>query len=241
MSSYPTLSSAWAQVLARILQLEQEGLVTRTFRRLDADRQQAVLDAILAEAAETGPASLNIKRVAQRAGISVGSLYQYVGNRESLLAFATELTVRWTADLFEQYRPMLVALPLREALAAYLAGGLDWSQTQMGLVQCFGRAAYQGDPDLAERVVRPVADIMKGIVRDILTQAAQRGEIRPDVDLEATAGVLHALVCAVGDAQLLPYLNTYFQVTAESVSPERAAHALIELVVRGIGTTGAEA
>ncbi len=110
----------------------------------------------------------------------------------------------------------------------------------MGLVQFFGRAAYQGDPRLGEQVVRPVADVMKGIVRDILAQARLRGEVRPDVDLEATAGVLHALLCAVGDAQLLPYLNTYLQVTGAAVSPEQATQALVELVVRGIGAEGAE-
>ncbi len=240
MSSSPLLSSAWSQILTRILELEQEGLVTRTFRRLDPERQQAVLDAILAEAAEAGPAALNVKRVAQRAGVSVGSLYQYFGNRESLLAFATELTVRWTTDLFEQCRPALADLPLRQALAAYLSGGVDWCQTQMGLVQFFCCAAYQGESDLVERVVRPVAGTMKSIVRDMLTEAAERGELRPDVDLEATVGVLHALICAAGDAQLLPYLNAYFQITTESVSPERAANALIELVVRGISTAGAE-
>ena len=69
--------SDWAQIHTRIFEMEQEGLVTRTFRRLDPDRQQAVLTAILDEAVEHGPASLSMKRVAERAGVSVGSLYQY--------------------------------------------------------------------------------------------------------------------------------------------------------------------
>jgi len=33
-------------------------------------------------------------------------------------------------DTFDEYRPMRVALPLREALAAYLVGGVEWGQTQ---------------------------------------------------------------------------------------------------------------
>ena len=146
MSSHVVSSATSRQILARILELEQAGFVTRTFRRLDPDRQQAVLDAILAEAADTGPGALNVKRVAERAGVSVGSLYQYFRDRKGLLAFATELTVRWTVDLFEQYRDTLAAMPFREALAAYLAGGIDWGQTQLGLVQLFGRAAIPGRP-----------------------------------------------------------------------------------------------
>ncbi len=38
-----------------ILQLELEGFVTRTFRRLDSERQQAILIAILDKAAAKGP------------------------------------------------------------------------------------------------------------------------------------------------------------------------------------------
>jgi len=227
--------SEWTQIHAHILQLERNGLVTRTFRRLDPDRQQAILHAILDEAVEKGPTSLNIKEVAGRAGVSVGSLYQYFGNREGLLTFAVELCARWTTDVFDEYRPMLAAMPLREALAAYLLGGIEWSQTQVGLVQFFARAAYHGDPELAESVVRPVADVMRRTIYDILAQAAARGEVRADVDLEATARVVNALLIVVGDSQLLPYLNTYFQVTDHEMSPERVLEAALTLILQGVG------
>jgi AcrR family transcriptional regulator len=217
------------------LRLEQEGLVTRTFRRLDPERQQAVISAILDEAGEHGPISINIKRVAERAGISIGSLYQYFNNREGLLTFAVELCVRLVTDAFDEYRPALAAMPLREALAAYLMGGLEWGQTQAGFVQFFARAAYHGDPKLAESVVRPIANVMREIVHDILTQAAARGEIRADVDLEAAARVINALMIAIGDPQLLPYLNAYFQVTDPKMPLERTVKAMIEMTIRGIG------
>ena len=226
----------WTQFYSRILQMEQDGLVTSTFRRLDPERQQAILNAILDEAVEKGPTSLNIKRVAERAGVSVGSLYTYFVNREGLLAFAVELCARFMTDALNSSRPYLSAMPLREALAAYLTYGVEWSRTQTGLIQFFGRAAYQGDPELAERVVRPVATAMREIVHDMLAQAAARGEIRADVDLEATARIVHALTIAVGDSQLLPYLNTYFQVVDdEEVPPERVLDALLALILHGIG------
>ena len=225
----------WPQIQTHILQLEQEGRVTRTFRRLDPDRQQAILTAILDEAIAKGPTSLNIKAVAARAGVAVGSLYAYFGNREGLLDFAIELCVRYMTDSLDSFRPYLLAMPLREALATYLTGGIEWSQTQAGLVQFFGRAAYQGDPALAERVVRPIATTLREIVYDILASARERGEIRADLDLEASARLIHALLVAVGDAELLPYLNTYFQVTGADISAARSLEALLRFIVQGIG------
>jgi AcrR family transcriptional regulator len=238
--------SDWTQVHAHILQLEQEGVVTRTFRRLDPDRQQAILTAILDEAVERSPTQLNIKRVAARAGVSVGSLYTYFPNREGMLAFAVEVCVRFVSGAFAQFRPYLLAMPLRDALTVYLAGGIEWSRAYGSMLKLFARAAYHGDPEMAESLVRPIATLLRGTVHDMLTQAAERGEIRDDVDMEATARVVHALTIAVGDSQLLPYLNIYFQVSDENgnedgnededrrVSPERTLEAAVDLILRGI-------
>ena len=131
---------------------------------------------------------------------------------------------------------MLASMPLKEALNAYLMGGLEWGQTEMGLVRFFGRAAYQGDPDLAERVVRPIATVMRETLQEILTQAKARGEIRSEVDVETATRIVNALIIAVGDCQLLPYLNNYFQISGDGVPPEQMMAALVEFILYGIGT-----
>jgi AcrR family transcriptional regulator len=229
------LAFDWSQIQLHILQLEQEGLVTRTFRRLDADRQQAVITAILDEAIEKGPPSINIKRVAERASVSVGSLYTYFGNREGLLNFAVALVVRYINGTFDSYRPYLAAMPLHDGLIGYVGGGIQWSETQMGLLQFFARAAYHGESELSEKVVRPIAETLLMIVRDMLKQAIERGEVRADIDFEATARIIHALTIVVGDSQIFPFLNNYFQITGGDVPIERTAEALVSLIFNGIG------
>jgi AcrR family transcriptional regulator len=224
----------WTNFQSYIQQLEQEGKVTRTFRRLDSTRQQAVINAILEEATEKGPASLNIKEIARRADVSVGSLYQYFPNRDGLLDFAIELCVRYTMSMFDLSRPYLTAMPLGDALGAYLSYGVEWGKTETGLVRFFGRAAYQGDPDLAERLVRPVAEAMRKVTFEMLERAVQRGEIRPDVDLEAASRLVNGLMIVVGDSQMLPYLNIYFQITDEKVSQEHILETLVPFILKGL-------
>lgn len=236
MGSQSINLSEWKQITTHILEFEQEGLVTRTFRRLDPQRQQAVLAAILDEAIEKGPAAINIKQVAERAEVAIGSLYQYFGSREGLLNFAIELCLSYTLDIFETYRPMLVEMPLQEGLTVYLSTGVEWSQTQTGMIQFITRAAYHGDPELADRVVKPIGTAMRTIVHDMLARASERGEIRSDIDLEATTRAVNAALIAVGDSQLLSYLNNYFQVTDKKVSAERVTQALVSMILRGIGT-----
>jgi len=230
--------SQWSQIHTHIFDLEQEGLVTRTFRRLDPNRQQAVLAAILDEAVERGPESLHIKQVAERAGVSVGSLYQYFDNRAGLVNFAVELCGRYLVDEFNRYRPLLVSMPLREGLTSYLTGGVEWSQMQVGLVQFFLRAAYQGDPDVGERLVRPIGATLREIVHQMLVEAQLRGEIRQDIDLEVTARIVNTLLIAVGDSLLLPYLDTYYQLSDGEIPLDHLLDTLLELILSGIAPTG---
>lgn len=226
----------WIQLQSSFIEFEQQGLITRTFRRLDPTRQQAVLRAILEEAGSKGPASINIKSVGERAGVSVGSLYQYFGSRKGLMSFTVAICVRYLTDLFAESRPYLVDMPLREALAAYMKYGIEWSQTQVGLITFFGRAAYQGDAALAESVVRPIASAMRELIRDILVAAQKRGELRLDLDLEAAARAINAWLIVLGDSQLLPYLNNYSQVADETISFERVLAVVLDILEKGILT-----
>jgi TetR/AcrR family transcriptional regulator len=226
--------SDWSHFYPLILALESEGLVTRTFRRLDPERQQIIIDAILDEAVAKGPTALNIKLVAARADVSVGALYTYFGSRDTMLDFAVELCTRFMVESLEGFRRYFVDVPLRDALVAYLSGGIEWSQTQVSLMRFFARAAYQSDPALQERLVRPVADVMRRMIDDILTGAVARGELRADIDRPAVTRLLHAIMIAVGDSQLLPYLNTYYQITGDDVDAARSQAALLDLLLRGL-------
>jgi len=97
------------------------------------------------------------------------------------------------------------------------------------------RAAYQGDTGLSEKLVRPIATTLREMVHDMLAAAVQRGELRADLDLDATVRLVHALMIAAGDSLLIPYLNVYFQVQDETLPPDRMVNALLDLILRGIG------
>ncbi len=217
-----------------IFELEKKGLVTRTFRRLDPDRQQAVINAILEEAGESGPQDLNIKKVASRAGVSTGSLYQYFNNRDGLLSFATELATRFTVQLFEAYRPYMTQAPLEQILPMYISEGINWSKDQIGFARFFGAAAYHGDPRYGETVVRPIASVLRQMVEEMLAAAVKNGEVRKDIDIEAVGRILHTVTIAIGDGLIFPQLMNYYQLTEGGMPVERIYAALIDLIMHGI-------
>lgn len=217
-----------------ILEMEGQGLVTRTFRRLDPQRQNQIIQAILEEAYETSPDEINVKKVAARSASSIGSLYQYFGNRENLLEFTTRLVTRTMVASMESVHQYLMDMPLREALKTYLTSGVEYSRMMGGYIRYYAAAAYRGTPGLGEKVVRPVAEIMQQLVRELIRAAMERGEIRPDVDPESITRLVNVILIAIGDAQLAPYLNQYYLLYDADHSLDTILDTFLDLLDKGI-------
>ncbi|MBT8224720.1 MAG: TetR/AcrR family transcriptional regulator [Dactylosporangium sp.] len=220
----------------QILLLEAEGKVTRTFRRLDPDRQFAVIEALLAEAAEVGPQAVSVKRVAARAGVAVGSLYQYFARRDGMLDFAAQACVGFLTECLDGYRPVMATLPLREGLLAYLGGGVEWSRAYAGLLSFFVRAAYQGLPAYADSMVRPVARSMRGLLAALIEAAGQRGELRAGVDVDTVTRLVHAFTIILADPALVPHLNDYVLLFDTGHQPEAIFEAGVDFIMNAIGS-----
>jgi len=97
-------------------------------RKPTQTRSRETVSAVLAAAAElfatAGPARTTTNRIAARAGVSVGSLYQYFPNKEAILAALGE---RHAAQVEAALGPSLArladpAIPLRRSLHDLLVG-----------------------------------------------------------------------------------------------------------------------
>jgi AcrR family transcriptional regulator len=221
----------------RVLELERAGKLTRTFRRLDPERQLAVITAVLAEAAEAGPDGASVRRIARRAGVSVGSLYQYFPDRGVMVGVAAEIAGGVLSAELRQYRAVLAQLPLVEGLQAYVLAGVDWSREHQDLLRFFSRAAYQGDVRLGDAMVAPVAEELLELVRAMLAAAVARGEAAADLDVDAAAHFVHALTLSLGDCRLLPHLDGYYRLL-DSASLEQRADELARFVLGAVAGRG---
>jgi AcrR family transcriptional regulator len=234
---------------ALLAEFETEGLITSTFLRLDDDRRTQVLEALFAESARSGPERINIKTVAKTAGVPVGSLYQYFGDREKLARFAAVLIARKLAGELELFAPYLEAMPLREAMTLYLKSGIDWSVQESASFRSFVAAAYgaapkgsvfaesveeEGDDWYSAALVRPVAEALQSLVRRIVLAAAGRGELKDGLDADAAARIANVLLIAVGDARMMPGLDAYYRFFGGTEAPDSRIDEAIEFICRSL-------
>jgi AcrR family transcriptional regulator len=92
-------------------------------------RAQDTVEAILGATAHIlereGMAAASTNRVAERAGVSIGSVYQYFPNKEALVAALVDRHVRQIQAVVEHGLGTWRALPLRAAVRAMVRAMLD--------------------------------------------------------------------------------------------------------------------
>lgn len=96
---------------------------------------ESIVDATMLEIAERGIAGLTTTQVAERAGVSVGSLYQYFADKESLLdAVVKRLTAEMQTLLVEQFSAHM-GQDLRSISRAMISVAFDYTATHQTLVR----------------------------------------------------------------------------------------------------------
>lgn len=180
--------------------MERGGASTRPRKLPRQDRSKETVEAILGATAlvlkREGYARASTRRVAEVAGVSVGSLYQYFPNKESLVVALYERHLGDLVSAFESRFEASAHAPLPEAVEDLVRAALELHAVDPELHRVLvEQVPRSGRPHPNEA---PEARILE-VVRDFLRVRAS--EIRPAnpdlvafVVVEAVEGLTHAAV-----------------------------------------------
>jgi AcrR family transcriptional regulator len=196
-------------------------------RRKDA-RPQELLDAALALFVEKGFAATRAEEVAQRAGVSKGTLYLYYPSKEELLkaVIAHHLSARIAATA-EQVRQIQgpMAPVLREMLVAW------WQQTYASPASGTFKliiSEVRSFPEIAEFYVREVIEPGHQLVGTILQRGIASGEFRA-VDVESA---VHSLLLPM--VMLCTHKHALGACTQHTIDAAKFIADHVELVLAGL-------
>ncbi|GAA1405431.1 TetR/AcrR family transcriptional regulator [Kitasatospora putterlickiae] len=177
---------------------EPAGPSAEPARRTQAERRARAERALLAAAArlvaEHGSAGVTLARVGEEAGFSRGLASHYFGSKGALL---TRLQEEALAEAMAAATPERSGAGAVEELCAFTrAACLDGVRHPTDLGRAFvvlGAEALAGSSELTDAVARLDAR-MRGWVAEVIRQGAADGEIRPEVDPDAAATTVVALL-----------------------------------------------
>jgi AcrR family transcriptional regulator len=156
-------------------------------------RSRSVVEAILVATIDRlqrdGDETPSLEAIAARAGVGIGSLYDYFSDRQGLLA---GLVAKITEDNLQAFERLLRAshdLPLEEAVSSIVDHVLATYVADPKLARFALRMAYQLG------LVPTLAETQTVFARSLATALAARTDLGPPRDYSATAYVLtHAMM-----------------------------------------------
>lgn len=154
----------------------------RRGRPRDARLDRGITDAALEVLAESGVAGFSVAQVAARSGVAKTTIYRRYPSRDALLAGALE---RLNDDLPDLPAPG----PVRDRLVQVLDGIRRRSPngTQGRLL---GQVAATHDPRLGRMVYERVLVPRHRMLRRVVQDGIDAGELRADLDLDALIPIL---------------------------------------------------
>jgi AcrR family transcriptional regulator len=169
--------------------LDEAGPVAprRRGRPRSEEAHRAILAAVIDLLGEQGLNGLTMEAVAARAGVGKTTIYRRWSNKNDLVVAA-----------LEQLPPPSGALPDQGSLLGDLKAMVALQRERLGASQLprimprvLGEAME--DPELhADIVTRAVLPIRQ-MLTEIVERGIQRGELRNNLDVEATVDILHAI------------------------------------------------
>lgn len=157
-------------------------------------RSQRTVEAVLEAAAQVfasrGYAGATTNHIAERAGVSIGSLYEYFPNKDALLVALLEGHLAEGEEVIERAAAEVAAraLPIREAIRVFIGAMVDLHERDRGL----HRVLFEESP-LPRRIRNKIADMEERVTERVERLLRADPSVRvPDPAL-AAAMVVHTI------------------------------------------------
>ncbi|MBA4226377.1 MAG: TetR/AcrR family transcriptional regulator [Hyphomonas sp.] len=173
-------------------------MTEKTRRNPKQARAQATVDAILAATFQLleseGEGRLTTNRIAERAGVSIGTLYQYFKDRDDILAAMGE---RQAEALRQKITEIVLAAPEQNAIRTIIQaimGGIEGSpETRIVLMDALFKA--RGESIMSEHHLAFVEAI------------SSRSDLKLVLGRESAFVLTHAVICLLRSAAAEPELE----------------------------------
>jgi AcrR family transcriptional regulator len=187
--------------------------------QIKSQTRQKLLAAAAGEIAREGYDRANINHIAEKAGFSVGTVYNYFKSKRTLMLALIGEVARIHLDFIaEQVR---LETDPRRRLVRFFEAGFAFVSTHLTQAQAIVNNLYGRDAQFRQEMYRAYLPMFELLEREIITPGIGRGDFRP-VDPTTTAAILMNI-----------YLGSASQVD-EKGNPWLSAGQVADFVLNGL-------
>lgn len=211
-----------------------------TFKNLETNKQQRILDTAVEEFASHGFQQASVNRMVQRLGIAKGSIFQYFGTKEGLFKVVFDHAVELVRRSLRQVKQSTADTDFFERIRQSLMAGIQFIDRHPRVYKIYLKIIFQEDFPLRADFLQQVHLFSAEYLRPLVESGTSSGDLRADLDIDAAVFFLDALLDRFLQAYCVSFLDAGSGLyRAPEDELERRVREFIELIRKGMGT-GAE-
>ncbi|HZK28938.1 MAG TPA: TetR/AcrR family transcriptional regulator [Clostridia bacterium] len=202
-------------------------LTTERFRKLPEEKKESICLAAVNEFALHGYENANTNRIAEAAGISVGSLFTYFENKQNLFLHIVEIG----AEMIETSvaRILQTEDTTGEKLENLLRLILLTSRQEQAYVRLYHELSAIGNKKMIPPLALKLESYTARAYEQLLNDGVRRGEVRPDLHIRFAAFHLDNVFLALQHAYSCDYYQQRYRVyVADAILDEHYDDFIIE-------------
>ncbi len=207
------------------------------FDRIAEDKRERLLAVAVEEFADKGFADANVNRIAERTGLSVGSVYQYFRSKEELYLTVVNLAY---GKLEEAILPILgSAAPVMEKISGILDALFEKTAENASLTRLYNRFTSEMNSELARTLAANIETLTSRAYSSLLAQAKEEGLMDPEADERVFAFCMDNLFLALQFSLSTEYYRDRMRIFLGEDAAERSGFVkeqvlrFIENAIRG--------
>ncbi len=205
---------------------------TDTFFRLRDEKQEVILRAAIREFVEKGFDRAKVSDIAQSAGVSKGSIYQYFADKEELYLYCAQ----WGIHLFMEKLDARMPLESQDVFS-YFADRVSKSlvleeERELALFM----QSMAGEPLLMEKTFHHMYEKTNDYIVNLLENTRAKGLLRRDIEDELLVEYFIAVTDRFQRRWMARYIDFSREMTpAETQAMERELEQMLTLLKNGMG------
>lgn len=175
------------------------------FDKIADEKKERIMAAAAAEFAAKGFGSANINVIAQRAGVSIGAMYNYFASKEDLFLTVIDGAYRLLERVLDEVKA--AGGEIFETIERMFRAAQTYSKQYPELNQIYLDMTSEGLAHLSRKLSGKMETISSRLYKEMLTQAKDDGLVDSGVDTDVTAFFLDNLILLLQYS----YTSEYFK------------------------------
>ncbi len=208
------------------------------YKKLTDEQIQIIIDSGIAEFAKEGYVGANLSRIAKDAGVSVGVIYKYYADKESLFLACVRYGLKALTDALKEVA--FKSDNLSESIRAIVRTLIVHSKNNLDINRMYHEITCGGARQFAGMLSEEIEGISALVYTDLLRKAQEEGQCRKDLDPGRTAFFVDNLFMMLQFAYSCDYYKERFKMYCGSSAiddDEAMEEELVRFLTNALGIT----